>query len=218
MPAGAALPGGKAIRVGIVEDDDRIREGLAVMLDGTEGLRCVGNHPSAEAALRLLPGQQPEVVLMDINLPGMSGIECAGKLKERLPGCAILMLTVYEDSEQIFQALRHGAAGYLVKRTSPAKLIEAIEDTHRGGSPMSSGIARKVVQYFHQLGRTRPEGEQLSPREQEILECLAKGFLYKEIGEALAISVETVRSHLSSIYRKLHVRTRTEAVIKFLGQ
>ncbi len=206
------------IRVCLVEDDERIRDGLAVMIGGTEGFRCAGCYGSAEEALEQLPAQKPDVVLMDINLPRMSGVECVSKLKEKLPGVVILMLTVYEDSDQIFQALIHGAAGYLVKRTSPARLLEAIADAHQGGSPMSPGIARKVVQYFHRLGTSRPESDRLSPREQEVLECLAKGFLYKEIAGELSIGIETVRSHLTSIYRKLHVRTRTEAVVKFLGQ
>jgi DNA-binding NarL/FixJ family response regulator len=199
-----------------VEDDARIRESLAILLNGVEGFRCVGTHGSAEQALGAIPSEKPEVVLMDINLPNMSGIECVAKLKARLPAVQILMLTVYDDSERIFRALTEGASGYIVKRTAPDKLLEAIREAHQGGSPMSPHIARKVVQYFHQLGPAKHETEDLTDREREVLEHLAKGYLYKEIADALGIGVETVRRHLTNIYAKLHVHTRTEAAVKYL--
>ena len=206
------------IAVAIVEDDARIRESLAILLNGVEGFRCVGSHGSAEEALGAIPSEKPEVVLMDINLPNMSGIECVAKLKARLPAVQILMLTVYDDSERIFRALTEGASGYIVKRTAPDKLLEAIRDAHQGGSPMSPHIARKVVQYFHQLGPAKRETEALTDREREVLEHLAKGYLYKEIADALGIGVETVRRHLTNIYAKLHVHTRTEAAVKYLHE
>lgn len=164
----------------------------------------------------MVPAENPDVVLMDINLPNMSGIECVGKLKAKLPSVQILMLTVYDDSELVFRALTEGASGYIIKRTAPDKLLEAIRETHQGGSPMSPHIARKVVQYFNQRGSAKRETERLTDREREVLEHLAKGYLYKEIADALGIGVETVRRHLSNIYGKLHVHTRTEAVLKHL--
>jgi DNA-binding NarL/FixJ family response regulator len=206
------------IAVAIVEDDARIRESLAVLLKGVDGFRCVGSHGSAEEALRVVPAEKPDIVLMDINLPQMSGIECVGKLKAKLPDLQILMLTVYDDSEMIFQALTAGASGYIVKRTAPDKLLQAIREAHQGGSPMSPHIARKVVQYFHQRGPAKHETEALTEREREVLEQLAKGYLYKEIADALGIGVETVRRHLTNIYAKLHVHTRTEAAVKYLQE
>lgn len=204
------------IAVAIVEDDPRIRESLTVLLRGVDGFRCVGSHGSAEEALRALPAEKPDVVLMDINLPNMSGIDCVAQLKARLPDVQILMLTVYDDSDMIFRALTEGASGYIIKRTAADKLLEAIREAHTGGSPMSPHIARKVVQYFHQRGPAKHETEDLTDREREVLEHLAKGYLYKEIADALDIGVETVRRHLSNIYSKLHVHTRTEAVLKHL--
>jgi len=204
------------VAVAIVEDDSRIRESLSLLLEGVDGFRCVGSHGSAEEALSDLPRERPDVVLMDINLPNMSGIECVAKLKARLPAVQILMLTVYDDSDLIFRALTEGASGYIVKRTAPDKLLEAIREAHQGGSPMSPHIARKVVQYFHQLGPARHDTETLTDREREVLEQLAKGYLYKEIAESLGIGVETVRRHLTNIYGKLHVHTRTEAAVKYM--
>ncbi len=205
-----------SIAVAIVEDDARIRESLTMLLSGVDGFRCVGTHGSAEEALRALPAEKPDVVLMDINLPQMSGIDCVAQLKAKLPAVQILMLTVYDDSDLIFRALTEGASGYIIKRTAADKLLEAIREAHTGGSPMSPHIARKVVQYFHQRGPTKHETEDLTDREREVLEHLAKGYLYKEIADALGIGVETVRRHLSNIYGKLHVHTRTEAVLKHL--
>src|ERR1041384_1175748 len=204
------------IRVSIVEDDDGIRESLAVIVAGSEGFRCICRHRSAEDALRDLPAAKPDVVLMDINLPKMSGINCVRKLKELLPSTQTLMLTVYEDNDSIFDSLAAGASGYLLKRTPPARLLEAIDEVHKGGSPMTTSIARRVVQSFQTMGRSTREEENLTPREEEILSYLAKGYRYKEIADQLFISVETVRSHLHRVYEKLHVRSRTEAVVKFL--
>jgi DNA-binding NarL/FixJ family response regulator len=204
------------ITVSIVEDDRRVRESLCVLINGAENIRCISTHATGEEALAAVPDKQPDVVLMDINLPAMSGIECVRKLKTQIPKLQILMLTMYEDDENVFQSLVAGASGYLVKRTSPAELLKAIEEVHRGASPMSGKIARTVVQYFQKLQGAAPEKEYLSKREEEILNLLAKGYRYKEIADALSISFETVRSHLKNIYDKLHVHSRTEAVVKYL--
>jgi DNA-binding NarL/FixJ family response regulator len=204
------------INVSIVEDDNRIRESLAVLIDGTENIRCVSTHRTAEDALAQLPIKNPDVVLMDINLPKMSGIECVRKLKALMPKVQVLMLTMYEDDELVFQSLVAGASGYLVKRTAPAELLDAIGQVHAGASPMSGKIARTVVEYFHKMTSGSTQQEKLSAREEEILDLLAKGYRYKEIADALSISFETVRSHLKNIYDKLHVHSRTEAVVKYL--
>jgi DNA-binding NarL/FixJ family response regulator len=202
------------INVAIVEDEDEVREGLAVLINGSEGFRCIQTFSSAESALPEISKNKPDVVLMDINLPGMSGIECISKLKASRPDLPIMVLTVYDDDEKIFESLRAGASGYLLKKTPPAKLLEAILELHNGGSPMSSSIARKVVEAFQTMAPSSEEAQNLSKREQEILSCLAKGYRYKEIAETLFISVETVRTHLRNIYEKLHVRSRSEAVLK----
>lgn len=204
------------ITVSIVEDDNRIRESLAILIDGSENIRCISAHATAEEALRQIPIKKPEVVLMDINLPNMSGIECVRKLKTTMPKLQILMLTMYENDEQVFQSLMAGASGYLVKRTSPAEILKAIEEVHSGASPMSGRIARTVVEYFQKLQTAAPEQEHLSKREQEILDLLVKGYRYKEIADSLCVSFETVRSHLKNIYVKLQVHSRTEAVVKYL--
>jgi DNA-binding NarL/FixJ family response regulator len=204
------------ITVSIVEDDRRVRESLSVLVNGAENIRCQGVYGSAEEALDGIPQGKPDVVLMDINLPGISGIECVRKLKGQMPKLQILMLTMYEDDEKVFQSLVAGASGYLVKRTSPAELLKAIEEVNSGASPMSGKIARTVVEYFQKLQHTAPQQEYLSKREEEILNLLVKGYRYKEIAEALAIGYETVRSHLKNIYDKLHVHSRTEAVVKYL--
>ncbi len=206
-----------AITVGIVEDDERIRDSLRMLLGGLAGLRCEGAWGSAEEALRELPGLGPEVVLMDLNLPGIDGIEATRRLRRLAPGTAVLMLTVYEDAERVFRALQAGASGYLIKRTAPHKLVEAIEDVRSGGAPLSPQVARLVVQHFHQPVVASPATGPLTPRENEVLAGLARGSLYKEIAADLGIGLETVRSHVSSIYAKLHVRSRTEAVVRFLG-
>ncbi|HEV2392194.1 MAG TPA: response regulator transcription factor [Verrucomicrobiae bacterium] len=207
-----------AIRVCIVEDDLGTRESLSELLGRSAALRCVGAHPNAEEALLQIPIEHPDVVLMDINLPGMSGIECVRRLKEHLPKTQVLMLTTYEESDLIFDSLRNGASGYLLKNLPPVELIQAVEQVHAGGAPMSMPIARKVVNHFHQIKRPGSAAEQLTKREKEILALLAKGFLYKEIADQLGISLSTVRAHLHAVYEKLHVQSRTQAVVKFLDR
>jgi DNA-binding NarL/FixJ family response regulator len=207
-----------AITVSIVEDNDKFRGTLARVLNRAEGFRCVSQYANAEDALKALPQDKPEVVLMDINLPGINGVECVRQLKQLIPQIQVMMLTVYEDTENIFNALAAGATGYMLKRTSRDELLEAIREMHRGGSPMTTHIARKVVSSFLQTAASAEPKENLSPREQEVLDCLAQGFLYKEIAEKLNISYETVHTYIRRIYEKLQVQTRTEAVAKFLRQ
>jgi DNA-binding NarL/FixJ family response regulator len=205
-----------AITVSIVEDNDQLRGTLARVLGRAEGFQCLGQHATAEAALEALPKERPNVVLMDINLPGMSGVECVRQLKQLLPETQVMMLTAYEDTENIFNSLAAGASGYMLKRTKTAELLEAIHEVSKGGSPMTTHIARKVVQSFQKPAASPNPAEDLSPREKEVLDCLAQGFLYKEIAEKLGISYETVHTYIRRIYEKLQVRTRTEAVAKFL--
>jgi DNA-binding NarL/FixJ family response regulator len=205
-----------SIGVAIVEDDVPAREILAGWIRNTDGFRCVGEFDDAETALAKLPQEKPSVVLFDINLPGMNGIECVRKLKPRLPDTQFVMVTVYEDANHIFNALSAGASGYLLKQTRRNELIDALKDVHAGGSPMSSQIARKVVQNFYR-NETQTNGEtvELSPREREVLELLARGYLYKEIAEMLQIGVQTVNTYIRRIYEKLHVRSRAQAVAKY---
>ncbi len=205
-----------SIAVAIVEDDVPAREILAGWIRHTDGFRCVGEFDDAESALAKLPHEKPSVVLFDINLPGMSGIECVRKLKPRLPDTQFVMITVYEDANHVFNALSAGASGYLLKQTRRNELIDALKDVHAGGSPMSSQIARKVVQNFYR-NETQLDGEtvELSGREREVLELLARGYLYKEIAEQLKISVQTVNTYIRRIYEKLHVRSRAQAVAKY---
>jgi DNA-binding NarL/FixJ family response regulator len=204
------------ITVSIVEDNEALLETLARYVN-TRGFRCVSTHGSAEGALRDLPRAKPHVVLMDINLPRKNGIECVAELKVLAPASKCIMLTAFEDADLIFQALAAGALGYLLKGVRPARLLESIREVHEGGSPMSSQIARKVVASF-QKPRRQPavEEAQLSDRERQVLECLAKGLLYKQIAAQMGISMGTVRTYAQRIYEKLHVHTRTEAVVKFL--
>jgi DNA-binding NarL/FixJ family response regulator len=204
------------IKVAIVEDDDDIREGLAVLINGSPGYRCVGTYADAEQAIARLPAQTPDIVLMDIQLRKMSGIECTEKLKEAYPDLQIMILTVYEDDDRVFKSLAAGATGYVLKKTPPAELLEAISRLHAGGSPMSDRIARKVVQEFRQTGTSSKEMENLTDREMEVLSFVAKGYQDKAIAEKLFISSETVRSHVRNMYQKLHVRSRTQAAVKFL--
>jgi DNA-binding NarL/FixJ family response regulator len=204
------------ITVSIVEDNEQLRETLARVIGRAEGFRCLSHYGDAESALQGLPKDHPAVVLMDINLPGMNGVECVRRLKQIAPNIQAVMLTVYEDTENIFNALAAGAAGYLLKRTKSAELLEAIREVHRGGSPMTTHIARKVTQSFQRTGPSSQATENLSEREQEVLDCLSQGFLYKEIADKLGISYETVHTYIRRIYEKLQVRTRTEAVAKFL--
>jgi DNA-binding NarL/FixJ family response regulator len=206
-----------SIAVAIVEDDVPAREILAGWIRNADGFRCAGEFDDAETALAKLPQEKPSVVLFDINLPGMNGIECVRRLKPRLPDTQFVMVTVYEDANHIFNALSAGASGYLLKQTRRNELIDALKDVHAGGSPMSSQIARKVVQNFYRNETQTAGGEtvELSGREREVLELLARGYLYKEIAEMLKISVQTVNTYIRRIYEKLHVRSRAQAVAKY---
>jgi DNA-binding NarL/FixJ family response regulator len=204
-----------AIAVSIVEDDAQARKILAGWISRASGFRLAGEWGDAESALPVLPEKKPDVVLMDINLPGMSGVEAVRRLKPLLPQAQFVMLTVYEDADHIYNALAAGATGYLLKQTPRAELLRALEDVHQGGSPMTSNIARKVVQSFRQPASLAPESEGLSPREQEVLDLLARGYLYKEIAERLNISVPTVNTYVRRMYEKLHVRSRAQAVAKY---
>jgi DNA-binding NarL/FixJ family response regulator len=207
-----------SVSVSIVEDDAGVRASLAKLIDGSPGFRCLSQHPTAENALQEIPKANPQVVLMDINLPGVSGVECVRRLKPLLPQTQIIMLTVYQNTEHIFNALAAGATGYLLKQTPPAELLAAIREVQIGGSPMSSHIARKIVQSFQKPAVATHPDETLSPRETEVLELLSKGFLYKEIADQTGLTYATVHTHIRHIYEKLHVRSRTEAVAKHLAQ
>jgi DNA-binding NarL/FixJ family response regulator len=214
----------KMIQVALVEDDPGVRANLARMLDSSAGFHCQDAYPDAAAALHGIPANPPDVVLMDINLPGMMGTECVRRLKQILPNLPVLMLTVYDDSEQVFKSLMAGATGYLLKRTPKEKLLEAIREITNGGAPMSRQIARRVVQFFNELNQMpktnqrAPEMENLTDREEEVLAQLARGHAYKEIADLMGISFETVRTHVRKIYEKLHVHSRTEATLKYLGK
>jgi DNA-binding NarL/FixJ family response regulator len=203
-----------SVLVSIVEDDASIRQILTEWIGRAEGFRCHSVHDSAESALAKLPEEKPRIVLVDINLPGQSGIECVRRLKPTMPNTQFMMLTVYEDTGHIFDALKAGASGYLLKRTPREELIASLKQVQEGGSPMTSYIARKVVQSFYQTPPERLETEGLSPREREVLELLARGYFYKEITEALGISMSTVNTHVRRVYEKLHVHSRAQAVAK----
>jgi DNA-binding NarL/FixJ family response regulator len=202
-------------RIAIVEDNKVIRESLVEFVQADPDCRCVCACATAEEALKLIPQHQPEIVLMDIQLPNLSGIECTAQLKRMLPALHIIMVTVYEDTERIFRALRAGACGYLLKRCTPEELVSAIREVRQGGAPMSRDIARKVIASFQEPLAAAAEVEGLSPREREILELLAQGFPNKEIAHRVGVSDGTVRWHLRHVYDKLHVRSRTEAALKF---
>lgn len=204
------------IRISIVEDDDQIRSMFIILLEGAEGFRCVSAYPDAEEALKDLQAKKPDIVLMDINLPGMSGIECVKKLSEEMPDISVVMLTVYEDNERIFDSLASGAVGYLLKSTSPSLILDSLKDVKNGGAPMSAQIARKVVQSFHKPTQTNQKLETLTDREQEVLSLLASGFMYKEIADELHVSLDTIKTHIRHIYDKLQVRTKTEAVLTYM--
>src|SRR4051812_46062591 len=204
-----------SVAVAIVEDDSQARKILAQWIGRASGFRLAGEWGDAESAVDLLPAKKPNVVLMDINLPGISGVEAVKKLKLVLPATQFVMLTVYEDADHIYNALAAGATGYLLKQTPREELFGALEEVHRGGSPMTSNIARKVVQSFRQPVASVQSGDELSPREQEVLELLARGYLYKEIAERLNISVPTVNTYVRRMYEKLHVRSRAQAVAKY---
>ena len=216
----AETPVARAVRVCVVEDDNVVREQLVHQLQRAHGFTCVSSHRSAEAALEEVPRHKPDVVLMDINLPRMSGIDCVRQLKGQLPATQFVMLTVYEDADVIFKSLLAGAVGYLLKGrvVSATQVLEAVRDAARGGSPLNSLIARKIVQYFHHQPARRGTEQPLSVREREVLELLSKGLPYKEIADLLNVNIETVRKHCHNIYEKLQVSSRTEAVVKFLGK
>ncbi|MGB8190863.1 MAG: response regulator transcription factor [Chitinophagaceae bacterium] len=205
------------IIVAIVEDIREIREGLRLLIDSSDGFVCTNTYATAEEALVQLPIDSPDVVLMDIQLPGISGIECVRRLKPRCTSTQFIMSTVYEDDENIFESLKAGASGYLLKKITPDKILDAISEVHAGGSPMSSQIARKVIASF-QHKDSIDDADMLTPKERQILKALSKGLRYKEIAAEMSISMETVRSHARHIYEKLHVQSRTEALNKVYGR
>ncbi len=202
------------IKVAIVEDVHIIRDGLKNIIDSTDGFCCTGVFSTGEDAAAGLPELHPHVVLMDISLPGITGIECIRLVKQKLPDTHFMMFTVYDDDEKVFDALKSGASGYLLKSTQPANILVAIRELYEGGSPMSALIARKVVGILQADQRKDPINSMLSEREKEVLTQLSKGFLYKEIAEQLNISIGTVKQHIHKIYEKLHVQNRTEAINK----
>lgn len=206
------------IKIGIVEDNRDLRESLQKMVESAPGMRLVCAYGNAEDAIRSLPKHLPDVVLMDIHLPFHSGIECTRRLKDLCPNLQVLILTVYDDSESILDALKGGASGYLLKRSSPTEILAAIADVSVGGSPMSSQIARQVVASFQQPTLAmEQEGEPLSERENEVLGYLTKGYSGKEIADKMHVSINTVKTHLKHIYQKLHVRSRSEILLRFLS-
>ncbi len=209
-----------SIKVSIIEDDTGLRESLTALVRRTAGLECASVHPNAEHALRFLPAAAPDVALVDIHLPKQSGIECVRELKRRYPRLRILMHTIYSDTRKIFASLGAGASGYLLKRTPPQKIIEAIHEVHQGGRAFSAPIARLVINFFNMGSVQTPESTglpKLSPREEQVLRLFAAGARDKEIADQLGISVTTIRTHVEHIYEKLHVRTRPEAVARFFG-
>ena len=216
QPVSARLADDMPIKVAIVDDDDGIRTSLATLIRRAPSLRLVGDYADAEAALKEIPHRPPDVVLMDINLPGVNGVECVRQLKISLPAVQFLMLTVYEDSDSLFNSLKAGASGYLLKRTASARLLDAIRDVYGGGSPMTPQLARRVVQYFAKPPGGESPLARLTPGEKDFLDQLAKGYAYKEIADRLTISIDTVRSYVRTVYEKLHVHSRTEAVVKYL--
>jgi DNA-binding NarL/FixJ family response regulator len=218
MSASGPTKQSSGIAVSVVEDNRGMRESFAALLNQAPGLRCISTYASGEEAVTGIPQDKPHVALVDIHLPGMNGIECVARLKQLVPGLEILMLTRYEKSETIFASLRAGASGYLVKDTPSVELIQAVEQVHAGGAPLSMQVASKVVSYFNQIKRPSSDLERLTPREQELLESLAKGYSYRELAEALGISINTARAHLHAIYRKLHVSSGTQAVVKYFGR
>lgn len=206
------------IAVAIVEDDEKTRKGLAALLSKDRRVCCIGIYPTGESAVCEMPLVKPDVALVDINLPGMNGIECVSQLKKQMPQLQVLMLTKYEESNLIFNSLRAGASGYLLKKKLTGELVSAIELVSEGGASMSMHIARKVVNYFDRNKPPTANLEKLTPREHEVLALLAKGFLYKEISDKLGISYHTFRGYQRAIYEKLHIHSRTEATVKYLGR
>ena len=209
-------PNRNPIKVALVDDDEGIRTSLAALIRREPAFRLVGDYANAETAVKEIPQHRPDVVLMDINLPGMNGVECVRQLKGALPQVQFLMLTVYEDSDSLFNSLKAGASGYLLKRTASERLLDAIRDVHDGGSPMSPQLARRVVMFFNQPATTESTMARLTAGEREFLDQLAKGYAYKEIADRMNISIDTVRSYVRTVYEKLHVHSRTEAVVKYL--
>ncbi len=205
-----------SIKVSLVEDSDQLRGTLARVVGRADGFECISQYGSAEEAVEGLPKDKPNVVLMDINLPGMNGVDCVAKLRQAMPGLRLLMLTTYEQSDLIFNALRAGASGYLLKNLPADELTDALKSVCAGGAPMSVQVARKVVEFFHQPSKPKGEFTELTSREQEVLALLATGLRYKEIAEKLNVTLHTVRSHATHIYDKLHVDSRTEATLKYL--
>ncbi len=208
------------LKVVVVEDNNAIRDGLKILIDGTEGYLCIGAFVECESMLKNIKKLEPDVLLMDLGLPGMGGIEGIKKVKMILPDLTILVLTIYEENDRIFDALCAGASGYLIKKTPPSKLLEAIKEAYEGGAPMSSQIARKVIEFFQNKKTTSPHKNDyvLTPREKEILSGLVEGHNFKAIADSLFISIETVRFHFRNIYRKLHVHSQSEAVAKAIKE
>lgn len=204
------------VNIVIVEDQPRVSESLTELINRSPGLRVICTYPDGETAVAKIPQLKPDVVLMDIGLPGMSGIECVRQLKAAMPALTVIMLTVYDEGEYLFNSLKAGASGYLLKRTTGDKLVEAINEARLGGVPLTRQMANQVAHYFQQMGTANNEMDTLSKRERETLALLADGFRYKEIADRLGIGIETVREYVRNTYRKLHVTSRTEAVVKFL--
>lgn len=199
----------------VVEDDLRLQQHLIMLLEKPEDITCLAAVSSAEEALEKIPSYRPDVVLMDINLPGISGIDCIRELKRKLPRLEVVMLTAYEEEDNIFRALKEGASGYLLKSSTPEDIYNAIRDVYSGGAPFSSHIARKVAQYFRTEKNLEDENEKLTPREKDVLKLLASGYIYKEVADQLDISLETVRTYVKRICIKLHVRSKVEAILKY---
>ena len=217
-PAKAVEPSTPAgARVVVVEDDANLRKTMIAFINRSPGFCCAGTFGDGESALAEIPGLKPDVVLMDIGLPGMSGIECVSALKALMPATPIIMLTVYDEGDYLFDSLKAGASGYLLKRAIGDKLLDAMQEARAGGLPLTRHMAAKVGQYFQKFGKSQTEVHTLTPREQEVLQLLADGFRYKEIAGVMGISLDTVREHARRIYTKLHVSSRTEAVVKYLG-
>jgi DNA-binding NarL/FixJ family response regulator len=210
------MPSPRPVSVAIVEDDARLREGLAMLVTGTEGYRIAGAYPSVEEALESLEADTPDVLLLDIHLPGMPGSEGVRHLRRRFTGMQVLMLTVFAEEDKIFESICNGACGYLLKKTPPARLLEAIREAHEGGSPMSPEIARKVVTLFQRTREPADPGERLTPHEVRLLKMLAEGHSYQSAGGQLGVSINTVRNYIRSIYEKLHAHSKSEAVTKAL--